>query len=58
MATVQTTAAEPNKPDCWICTKSPSSTRNQLSWVSVPLNSQCYKDGPLHDELYICLCSS
>ena len=51
IATVQTTAAEANKPNCWIRTKSPSSTRNQLSWVSsVPLNSQWYKDQHLHYE--------
>ena len=44
IATVHSTAAEANEPDCWVCTKSPSSTRNQLSWVSVPLNSQWYED--------------
>lgn len=50
IATAHSTAAEANEPDCWVCTKSPSSTRNQLSWVSVPLNSQWYEDRHLRYE--------
>ena len=50
IATLQTTAAEANKPDRWIGTKSLSSTTHLFSWVPVPLNSQWYKDRPLHYE--------
>ena len=50
IATVQTTAAEANQPDCWISAKTPSSPRNHPSWESVPLNSPWYKDGHLRQE--------